>query len=103
MLDIHDRRGKSGAHQRIADIVHIDEAADMHMPGIDIRSGAQFFQRIRPEGTEHDKAVRLQYTVHLAECQVEIVAPLDGEVGPKQIQALRCERQMFDIATDADP
>ena len=88
-LDIEHRGGKPGAYQRIADIVHIDESADMHVIRISLGRLAQLFQGIRAEGAEHDKAAAIQHAMTFLKGLVEIIAPLHGQVGPDQVYALR--------------
>ena len=99
-LHVEHRRGETVAHQRIAEIVHVDEG--VHMTAVvDARPGtAQLTQRIGPQARERKQSARREYTPKLAERRVGI-APRQHEIAQDQLNASVGQRQRGGIGADA--
>jgi len=98
VLDVEHRRGETGAHQRIAQIVHVDEMVDVTLR-VHLSPGrAQFAQRIATEERREKQAVRLQRGSNLDQRARQVVDMMQREQRDDQIEASAGQRQALDIA-----
>ena len=93
LLHVHHGLGKAGIHQHVAEIVHIDEAADVSRPIHARERGAQLPQRVGSESREGEQPPDPQHAMELGESGRRIVDPLQRQVAPDEIDRAAGERQ----------
>ncbi len=97
---IHHRLGQSGLHQRLPQLRHVREGADV-TEGIDAGPGAaQFLQRGRTEAAEQQQPAWAQHALQLLEQLGRLCAPLQHQVAVHQIDRLRREGQRATVGAD---
>ncbi len=100
VVTVHDRFTEAGAEQGVTDVVHVDEGIDVFMV-IDLPPAlAKFSQGIRAAGREHQQAAGAQDTPEFAKTLVEIIAPLQGQIGDDEVTASIGERQGFHVGAN---
>jgi len=105
-LEIDHRQGKAGALQQGAGGAELDEGRDARRGaaarfGFGNRQGlAELGQRIAAEEGGEEQPVRFQGIAHLAENAGEVVDPVEGERGHREVEACRREGQGFGIGDD---
>ena len=90
---IQHRVAQAGGEHRVADIVHVQEAADVRLLiGLGPRR-AQLLQRVRAEAGEHQQATGLQHAHAFGEQRGQVVDPLEAQVGVQHVDAVVGQRQ----------
>ena len=86
IFHVHHRIGEAGVHEQVADVVHVDEAADVRVP-VDARERrAQLLQRVGTERRERRESADLQHAPEFGERARQVVDPLQREVAPDEIE-----------------
>src|ERR1700722_3557070 len=88
---VEHRRRKAGAHQRVPNVMHVEEVAD---PSVVVRirapgprpGGTQFPQGIGTQGREGQEAARCEYAPEFRQGCVQ-VAPLQHEITDDEVYA----------------
>ena len=91
---------ETGAHQCITETGDVDERADMrHLVRLRERI-AQFPQGFRAERRDQQQAMRLQHASETGEHHIEIVHPLQAQVGEQHIHRCIGQRQRACVTAD---
>ena len=93
VLHVQYRIAQAGGEHRVADVMHVQEAADVrglvHLgPG-----RAQLLERIRAQGGEHQEAAGLEHPGALGKQCRQVVDPLEAQVRMQDVDAVVGQRQ----------
>ena len=92
---------KPGLHEHVAEVVHVDEAADVRVAVDAARTRARSsFSVSGPKVVNVRRPPTAQHAPELGERARQVVDPLQREVGPHEVDARRAERQRVDVAAD---
>ena len=98
MIDVEHRCREPGAHQRVAEIVHVDESQHMAVRIDHSPCSAQLSQRIGTEAGEAEQAARREHAAKFREHGIRI-APREHAVAENEVYALVSERQPRGVRT----
>ena len=97
---IHHRIGEAVFHQQVAEVVHVHEGRrGGAQAGIGQRL-AQLAQRGRSQTGEHGQPADLQHAPPFGQRRVRRAVPVQGQVGPDQLQRFRRQAGLRQVAID---
>ena len=97
---VQHRLVETGTHQRVTEAGDIHERTDVRrIVGLRERI-AQLPQRFRPERRHQQQALRLEHAAEAGEHGLDVVHPLQAQVGEQDVHRAVGQRQRARITTD---
>jgi hypothetical protein len=93
-------RGESGFDQLVAEVVHVDERQRVRGGVERGEGGAQFAETVGTEVREHQQAIHAQRAAPFGEHAVRLRMPVQRQVRPDQVERVRAEGQLSEVAAD---
>nr|GEU28092.1 hypothetical protein [Tanacetum cinerariifolium] len=90
--------GKARFHQLVAEVMHVDKRQRVRRQVGFRKRRAQLAQAVRAEARKHEQAVYPQHAAPFGKHAVRLRMPVQGQVGPHQVDRVRRQRQVRVVA-----